>query len=105
MERRIRGITVPGELSVVGFDDLPMSAFTVPALTTIRMPVREMATRAVQIAIDGTPRGGSPIVEVLRPELVVRRSTAAVVESPIGSPPPCAAEGLRASTITPEVHP
>ena len=101
----IRGIAVPGELSVVGFDDLPMSAFTVPALTTIRMPVREMATRAVQMAIDGTPRGGSPMVEVLRPELVVRRSTAAVVESADPLATAGSTAGLGAPTITREVDP
>ena len=83
----IRGLAVPDELSVVGFDDLPISAFTVPSLTTIRMPVHEMAARAVQMAIEGAQHGGSVTVEVLRPELVVRQSTAVVP----GLPPPPAA--------------
>jgi DNA-binding LacI/PurR family transcriptional regulator len=69
-------VAVPGDVSVVGFDDLPVSAFTVPSLTTIRMPVHEMAARAIQMAIESRARGGSPTVEVLRPELIIRQSTA-----------------------------
>jgi DNA-binding LacI/PurR family transcriptional regulator len=51
------------------------SAFTVPALTTVRMPTREMAALAVQIAFDARPEGPQPTVEVLRPGLVIREST------------------------------
>ncbi|MXX87958.1 MAG: LacI family transcriptional regulator [Boseongicola sp. SB0677_bin_26] len=40
------GISVPREVSVVGIDDLPSSAATTPALTTVRLPVREMGRRA-----------------------------------------------------------
>jgi len=69
------GVRVPGDLSVTGFDDLPISAYTVPALTTVRMPIKEMTGLAVQIAIDGGPEGVQPTVEVLRPELVIRAST------------------------------
>jgi DNA-binding LacI/PurR family transcriptional regulator len=71
-----RGIRVPDQLSVTGFDDLPFSQFTVPALTTIRMPVGAMATRAVEIAIGDAAEGGTPAADVLRPELIVRNSTA-----------------------------
>ena len=71
----VRGRGVPDELSVTGFDDLPLSSFTVPALTTVRMPTREMARRAVTQAIEGLAPRGEPTVEVLRPELVVRDST------------------------------
>jgi DNA-binding LacI/PurR family transcriptional regulator len=69
-----RGIRVPEDLSVTGFDDLPMSAFTVPALTTVRMPVAAMAVRAIQIAID-TAEAGPETADILKPELIVRGST------------------------------
>ncbi len=69
-----RGIRVPEELSVTGFDDLPMSTFTVPALTTVRMPVGAMAARAVQIAIGATSSGPAGS-DVLKPDLIVRKST------------------------------
>jgi DNA-binding LacI/PurR family transcriptional regulator len=94
----VRGIAVPGDLSVVGFDDLPISAFLVPPLTTIRMPVHEMAARAVRMAFDGPPSAGSPMVEVLRPELVVRQSTAAVLES---SDRPAATRDIGSRTSAP----
>ena len=101
----IRGIVVPRELSVVGFDDLPISAFTVPSLTTIRMPVHEMAARAVQMAIEGQPRPGSPIVEVLRPNLVVRQSTGAIIETADLPDTTAPVPGRRAATLAREVRP
>jgi DNA-binding LacI/PurR family transcriptional regulator len=74
-----RGLVVPSDFSVVGFDDIPFAAMTVPGLTTIRMPVQEMIHAAVELAVDkslrnaaGTARG----VRVFRPSLVVRGSTA-----------------------------
>ncbi|HXG39317.1 MAG TPA: LacI family DNA-binding transcriptional regulator [Candidatus Limnocylindrales bacterium] len=74
-----RGIRVPERLSVTGFDDLPVSAYTVPALTTVRMPLAEMAARAGEIAIERAVGGRSPAgapAEILQPVLVVRDSTA-----------------------------
>lgn len=70
------GWNVPADVSVVGFDDIPMAAFTVPALTTIRMPVTEMATRAVDLAVDQAEGGSIDDAEphVLAPKLIMRRS-------------------------------
>ncbi|RKS68463.1 DNA-binding LacI/PurR family transcriptional regulator [Motilibacter peucedani] len=73
---RGRGLHVPGDVSVVGYDDSPLIAFTDPPLTTIRQSVRVMgqaAARALLEELAGTP---SPRAEyVFRPELVVRGST------------------------------
>lgn len=41
------GLSVPGEISVIGFDDLPESRYVLPALTTIAQPLREIGTQAV----------------------------------------------------------
>jgi DNA-binding LacI/PurR family transcriptional regulator len=74
-----RGVVVPRDLSVVGFDDIPFAAMTVPALTTVRMPVAEMIEAAVEMAVDKELRGAVGTPEgrrVFRPSLVVRRSTA-----------------------------
>ncbi|WP_353940756.1 LacI family DNA-binding transcriptional regulator [Streptomyces sp. HUAS MG91] len=75
---RQAGHRVPEDVSVVGFDDSPLIAFTDPPLTTIRQPVQSMgqaAVRAVLEEIGGTP---APHTEfVFMPELVVRGSTAA----------------------------
>jgi hypothetical protein len=65
-------------LSVVGFDDLPMSAWVSPPLTTIVQPLAQMAamaTRTVLALLDGRSDGSSNRVE-LTTSLVVRASTA-----------------------------
>jgi DNA-binding LacI/PurR family transcriptional regulator len=69
-----RGITVPGDVSVIGFDGVPEGAASEPPLTTIAQPMAEMGRRAVEtiLAYDGSIRR-----ETLDVELVVRGSTAA----------------------------
>ena len=42
---------VPSDLSVVGFDDLPLSKWTSPPLTTVRQPLAEMAATAVRLVL------------------------------------------------------
>ncbi|MEE1939919.1 LacI family DNA-binding transcriptional regulator [Streptomyces sp. TRM 70361] len=71
------GLSVPGDVSVIGFDDSPLIAFTDPPLTTIRQPVTAMgqaAVRALLEEVGGTPAPHSEFVFL--PELVVRGSTA-----------------------------
>lgn len=70
------GVAVPEELSILGFDDIAIAGFTVPALTTVRQPVPDMVDRALDLALrtDGEAAGtGSPATA----ELVIRASTAA----------------------------
>lgn len=45
------GLSIPGDLSVVGFDDLPVAAFMDPPLTTVRQPLAEMAAAATELAL------------------------------------------------------
>src|SRR5205823_834848 len=47
-----RGRMVPDDLSVVGFDDIEAGRYGVPELTTVALPTREAAQRAVQILLD-----------------------------------------------------
>ncbi|MEW9529332.1 LacI family DNA-binding transcriptional regulator [Microbispora sp. NPDC049125] len=73
---RERGLSVPGDVSVVGFDDSPLMAFTDPPLTTVRKPIGAMATAAVETLLEEI--GGTParhVELVYRPELIVRGST------------------------------
>lgn len=67
-----RGIDVPGQLSVVGFDGVPEAATSQPPLTTIAQPIREKGRRAAELAL----RNGPPQQIELPVELVVRASTA-----------------------------
>ncbi len=73
---RDAGLTVPGDVSVVGFDDSRLLPFLDPPLTTLRQPVAEMAMQAVDTlcsAIVGQPLPSHDYV--FRPELVLRAST------------------------------
>lgn len=75
---RALGIAVPDDLSVVGFDDLPMSTQAHPPLTTVHQPVREkgeLAARLLIGALDAKP-GAPGERRMLDTELVVRGSTA-----------------------------
>jgi LacI family transcriptional regulator len=74
---RQRGLRVPQELSIVGFDDLPMSRWSSPPLTTVRQPLAEMGRAAADMLgtlVEGL-RLSSRRIE-LATELVVRGSTA-----------------------------
>uniref|UniRef100_A0A7C4KIM0 LacI family transcriptional regulator n=1 Tax=Anaerolinea thermolimosa TaxID=229919 RepID=A0A7C4KIM0_9CHLR len=70
------GFHVPGEISVIGFDDIPAASLVTPALTTIRQFQHEMGARAAQLVIDrlnGNAPAGGRVVEMPY-ELVVRES-------------------------------
>jgi DNA-binding LacI/PurR family transcriptional regulator len=70
------GLDVPGDISVVGFDDIPEAAHFYPPLTTIRQNFSEIGRRAISLLL-AELQGSSPSHERIAPELVVRRSTAA----------------------------
>ncbi|MGW4161514.1 LacI family DNA-binding transcriptional regulator [Streptomyces sp. NPDC004788] len=71
------GLRIPEDLSVVGFDDLPLARWVGPPLTTVRQPLTEMAETAARLAID-LARGVRPgtLRVDLATSLVERRSTA-----------------------------
>ncbi|MFE0102154.1 LacI family DNA-binding transcriptional regulator [Streptomyces sp. NPDC059009] len=80
---RQRGLEVPDDVSVVGFDDSVLIAFTDPPLTTVRKPVPAMGQAAVRTLLEeiaGTPAPQSEFV--FMPELVVRGSTASAPTGP-----------------------
>jgi LacI family transcriptional regulator len=72
---RRHGLTLPDDLSVIGFDDLPIAEWAAPPLTTMRQPFAQMAALAIRMVLGKESRGASPRVE-LSTELVVRESTA-----------------------------
>lgn len=70
------GLILPEAFSVIGFDDIFSAELAVPALTTLRSPLREIGTRAMETLID-PERNRVPSMVVLPLDLVVRESTAA----------------------------
>jgi LacI family transcriptional regulator len=71
------GLNVPGDVSVVGFDDIPAAAFNTPSITTVRQPLRKMGEIAVEVLvrrIEGHKDWERELT--VEPELVVRESTA-----------------------------
>jgi len=76
-----KGLSVPGDVSVVGFDDLPASLYRVPPLTSVRQSIGILGEQSVQAMLDllagNRPRLSPPPVE-----LVVRESSAAPARDP-----------------------
>lgn len=70
---RQRGFRVPEDVSLTGFDDIPIAADVVPALTTVHVPLEELGERAMRLALQPEPAGLS---EPVATRLVVRDSTA-----------------------------
>ena len=74
---RVQHVRVPTHLSLVGFDDLPLSRWTSPPLTTVRQPLAEMAATAVRLVLaegSGETTEGRSIE--LATSLVTRETTA-----------------------------
>jgi DNA-binding LacI/PurR family transcriptional regulator len=82
---REAGLDVPGDVSIVGFDDIPESAHFWPPLTTVRQDFSELGARCVSTLINAIRRAEDPLapdglgsVSPVEPRLVVRASVAAV---------------------------
>ena len=74
-----KGLRVPDDISVVGFDDIPAASQVHPALTTVRHPVQAMAQAAMQLILDAF--ADKPVRDTLiefPSELVIRESTKAI---------------------------
>lgn len=69
------GRAVPGDVSVIGFDDTPVARHVAPRLTTVHQPLREMGAQAVRMLLD--PDGAAPVVV---PHTIVERES-------VGPPP------------------
>lgn len=73
---QLHGMNVPGQLSVVGFDDLDASRMMRPALTTVRQPIKEKGQRAAELLMDSVHGHFDQSSHIVLPvEFVVRKST------------------------------
>jgi LacI family transcriptional regulator len=72
---RERGVRIPEDIAIIGFDDLPIARLSTPALTTIRQPLKEMAEAAYKMVVNQRNEIlRKPKSAVFNPELVVRKS-------------------------------
>lgn len=74
------GCSVPGDVSVVGFDDIQSAAYSTPSLTTVRQPLAEMGKRGAQILLEriANRERDYPAEITMAPQLIVRESTGPV---------------------------
>lgn len=79
---RHRGVDVPGEMSVVGFDDVQLATLVSPALTTVHAPLARLGRRAVDLLL-ARLRGGPSASSQLPVELTIRGSTGPVPAGPV----------------------
>ena len=71
-----RGLAVPGDLSLVSFDDTPIVRFTHPPLTAVVQPIAEASAKAVELIIAGNAGQAVPDGPVIVPAgLTIRQST------------------------------
>ncbi|MDP3786795.1 MAG: LacI family DNA-binding transcriptional regulator [Candidatus Omnitrophota bacterium] len=72
---KARGLSIPKDIALIGFDNTLEAAYVEPGLTTIRQPLQEMGERAVDLAIQSMrePEAG-PQTLVLKPEFIKRQS-------------------------------
>ncbi|MFI6292187.1 LacI family DNA-binding transcriptional regulator [Nonomuraea sp. NPDC050790] len=68
---RERGVRVPEDVSVAGFDDIATLRDHTPALTTVRLPLADMGSRALELALTSSEK---PVVEPVQGEVVLRES-------------------------------
>ena len=73
------GLRVPGDIALAGFDDIPLSRYVHPPLTTMRVEIAELGARAIQRLLADEQDGPHPSrsSELLQPKLVVRASSQA----------------------------
>jgi DNA-binding LacI/PurR family transcriptional regulator len=71
-----RGIRIPGDISIIGFDDMQQAAFVNPSLTSVHLPLYEAGALACERLIERIRGKVDRVAEVLPTHLVVRESTA-----------------------------
>jgi DNA-binding LacI/PurR family transcriptional regulator len=79
---REMGLSIPQDLAVVGFDDIPFASYVHPALTTIAQPTLDMGRQAMQMMLaltaNGATRGADVANIIVQGQLIVRASSGAL---------------------------
>lgn len=100
---RQAGRSVPGDVSVLGFDDSPLAPYTAPPLTTVRIPIADVAVAGCRFLLDLCYGLALPVQREFPPAVVWRESLGAGPHAPLAvDPPEPPARGRRARR--PETH-
>lgn len=93
---RSRGLRIPADVSVAGFDDVPQASYMHPALTTVRQPLIEMGRMAARMLLRAIENPGQPAEPIILPtQLVIRESCQSPALSTRRFPnPPFEAKGV-----------
>ncbi len=89
------GLSVPNDVSVIGFDDLTVASYFVPSLTTIRQPLTQMGATAATMLLKKIRGEHTESVVKIEPELMVRESTGKLNPGSFGAKAPAAAPRKR----------
>lgn len=74
-----QGLRCPDDVSIVGYNDMPLADRLAPPLTSVRIPAYELGVRSTEVLLDRIAGNGSvPRTELLAPQLIVRGSTRAI---------------------------
>ncbi len=72
-----RGLRIPDDISILGFDDIPLASYLHPPLTTVRQPMIDLSRTAVEILVRQIEQPGLPIEQIVLPTTVVMRDSCA----------------------------
>ena len=70
-----QGVQVPEDISIIGFDDLDISKYTTPGLTTVKQPISAKGERAVEILIENIENPKMEKVEEVFPVKLIERQS------------------------------
>ena len=71
------GLKIPSDIAIVGYDDIEISAYLYPSLTTVKQPTHQIGETAAKILLDKleSETNGDLKQIILKPELIVRNTT------------------------------
>ncbi|MFI5745050.1 LacI family DNA-binding transcriptional regulator [Streptomyces sp. NPDC051644] len=80
-----RGVRVPEDIAVTGFDGIPLSRIVRPPLTTVRQPIRQLGEQAVELLVQRLGNSGRDPVSLMLPVSLIHRASCGCRPSPSGA--------------------
>jgi LacI family transcriptional regulator len=77
MAAKDSGLSVPGDISVMGYDDIELARYVTPALTTVRQDTASLGIRAAEVLLASVDRKGNGMEAIVLPVEVIERESCA----------------------------